>query len=37
MIEQIPETTDAKQYIEANIGINVEYVDNIDDVLKYAA
>ncbi len=37
MIEQIPQITDAKQYIEANIGINVEYVDNIDDVLKYVA
>ncbi len=36
MIEQIPQITDAKQYIEANIGINVQYVDNIDDVLKYA-
>jgi predicted S18 family serine protease len=37
VIEQIPQITDAKQYIEANIGITVEYVDNIDDVLKYAA
>ncbi|HEY9206649.1 MAG TPA: S16 family serine protease [Candidatus Methanoperedens sp.] len=37
IIQQVPETVDAKQYIEANVGINVEYVDNIDDVLKYAA
>lgn len=36
IIEQIPETSDAKQYIEANAGINVEYVDNIDDIMKYA-
>ncbi len=34
-IEQVPETIDAKQYIEKNISINVQYVDNIDDVLKY--
>lgn len=32
----VPETIDARQYIEANVGINVEYVDNIDDILKYA-
>ncbi len=36
MIEQVPQVTDAKQYIEANIGIKVEYVDNIDDILAYA-
>ncbi len=33
---QVPETVDAKQYIETNVGIKVEYIDNIDDVLKYA-
>jgi hypothetical protein len=27
---------DAKEYIEANVGIKVEYVDNIEDVLKSA-
>ena len=37
IIQQVPETIDARQYIEANVGINVEYVDNIDDILKYAA
>jgi len=37
IIEQVPEVVDAKEYIEANIGIRVEYVDNINDVLKYAA
>lgn len=33
---QVPEIIDARQYIEANVGINVEYIDNIDDILKYA-
>ena len=37
IIEQVPQVIDARQYIEANIGIKVEYVDNIDDVLAYAA
>lgn len=37
IIEQVPETVDAKEYIEANIGIKVEYIENIDDVLKFAA
>lgn len=32
---QVPETIDARQYIEANANINVEYVDNIDDILNY--
>ncbi len=36
IIQQVPETFDAMQYIEANVGIKIEYVDNIDDVLKYA-
>ncbi len=36
VIEQVPDTTDARQYIKANIGINVEYIDNIDDILNYA-
>ncbi len=33
---QVPQTVDARQYIEANIGIKVEYVDNIDDIMNYA-
>jgi hypothetical protein len=33
----VPEIVDAKEYVEANIGIRVEYVEDIDDVLKYAA
>lgn len=36
IIQQVPETIDARQYIEANAGIKIEYVDNIDDILKYA-
>ncbi|NJD77096.1 MAG: ATP-dependent protease [Candidatus Methanoperedens sp.] len=36
IIQQVPETIDARQYVEANVGIKIEYVDNIDDVLKYA-
>lgn len=37
IIEQVPESIDAKEYIEANIGIEVEYTDNISDVLEYAS
>ncbi len=33
---QVPQTVDARQYIETNIGIKVEYVDNIDDIMNYA-
>jgi len=36
IIGQVPEAIDAKQYIEANRGIKVEYVDDIDGILKYA-
>lgn len=36
VIERVPEIIDTKDYIENNIGIHVEYIDNIDDVLKYA-
>ncbi len=36
IIEQVPKTVDAKEYIEANVGIKVEYVDNIEDVIKLA-
>ncbi len=36
IIQQVPESINAKEYIESNIGIKVEYVNNIDDVLKYA-
>jgi predicted S18 family serine protease len=36
VIERVPEMIDTKEYIENNFGINVEYVNTIDDVLKYA-
>ncbi len=35
IIEREPEIVDAKQYIEEEVGINIEYVDTIDDVLRY--
>ena len=36
IIERRPEIIDTKPYIEENIGIRVEYVDSIEDVMKYA-
>lgn len=33
--EQEPEIVDAEEYIEGEVGINIEYVDTIDDVLEY--
>lgn len=35
VIQRVPEVVDAEEYIEDNVGINVEYVDTIEDVLKY--
>lgn len=35
VIEKQSEVVDAKEYIEKEVGINIEYVDTIDDVLKY--
>ena len=35
VIEREPEIVDAEEYIEEEVGINIEYVDTIDDVLKY--
>ncbi|MCQ1536088.1 ATP-dependent protease [Methanosarcina sp. KYL-1] len=35
VIERVPEVLDAEEYIEENVGIDVEYVDTIDDVLEY--
>ncbi len=35
VVEREPETVDAKEYIEKNVGIRIEYVDTIDDVLRY--
>jgi hypothetical protein len=36
IIRQVPTTVDAKSYVETTIGVPVQYVDTIDDVLKYA-
>jgi Lon protease (S16) C-terminal proteolytic domain len=36
VIRQVPTTVDAKSYVEQNIGVPVQYVDTIDDVLKAA-
>ena len=35
LIEREPEVADAKEYIETNVGIRIEYVDSIGDVLRY--
>jgi Lon protease (S16) C-terminal proteolytic domain len=36
VIRQTPTTVDAKTYVESTIGIPVQYVDTIDDVVKIA-
>ena len=36
VIEQVPEMIDTKEYIESNIGIRVEYVNDVNDILNYA-
>jgi predicted S18 family serine protease len=33
--EREPEIVDAEEYIEEEVGIDIEYVDTIDDVLRY--
>ncbi|WP_410508797.1 S16 family serine protease [Methanosarcina hadiensis] len=33
--ERVPEVVDAEEYIEEEVGIDIEYVDTIDDVLRY--
>jgi predicted S18 family serine protease len=33
--ERVPEAVDAKEYIENNVGIRIDYVNTIDDVLRY--
>lgn len=35
IVERQPQVVDAEQYIEENVGINVEYVNTIDDVLRF--
>lgn len=36
VVQQVPNSVDAKTYVEANIGEPVQYVDTIDDVLRIA-
>jgi predicted S18 family serine protease len=36
VIQQVPRSVDAKTYVEANVGVPVQYVDTIDDVLRLA-
>jgi hypothetical protein len=36
VIQQVPKSVDAKTYVEANIGVKVQYVDTIDDALRIA-
>ncbi len=35
VVERVSKVVDAEEYIEENVGIDVEYVDTIDDVLEY--
>jgi ATP-dependent Lon protease len=35
VIESVPEVVNAKEYIEQNVGIRTDYIDTIDDLLKY--
>ncbi len=34
VVQRVPERVDAKEYLESEVGIRVEYVDTIDDVLR---
>jgi hypothetical protein len=36
VIQQVPRSVDAKTYVEANVGVPVQYVDTIDDVVRLA-
>lgn len=35
IVERVPEVVDAEDYIEEEVGIDIQYVDTIDDVLRY--
>ncbi|MDD3246322.1 MAG: ATP-dependent protease [Methanosarcina sp.] len=35
VIQRVEEVVDAEEYLEENVGIDIEYVNTIDDVLKY--
>jgi predicted ATP-dependent protease len=34
VVQRVPERVDAKEYVESEVGIRIEYVDTIDDVLR---
>lgn len=36
VVSQVPYQVDTKQYIESNVGIRIEYVDTIDDLVRLA-
>jgi hypothetical protein len=36
VVQRVPERVEAKEYVESEIGIPVEYIDTIDDVLRLA-
>ncbi len=36
IVERKPEFVDTEEYIEENVGIDVEFVDTIEDVVRYA-
>ncbi len=36
VIQRVPERVDAKEYLESEVGIRVEYVDTIEDVVRLA-
>ena len=36
VVSQVPYQVDTKQYIESNVGIQIEYVDTIDDLVRLA-
>jgi hypothetical protein len=37
VVSQVPYQVDTKQYIESNVGIRIEYVDTIDDLVRLAS
>ena len=37
VLREVPTTLDAKSYVESTVGIPVQYVDTIDDVVRVAA
>jgi len=37
VVSQVPYQVDTKQYVESNVGIRIEYVDTIDDLVRLAS